>query len=394
MMLPLHHDLKATAATPRSNTTTMNPSIGSSSFMPEAAADVVLSHTDYYEKEQKPLESPHERRRQRQRHVWLSTILLMLVLMMIHQNSAGIEQRRLLKRSLSWNTNNNIPNESIRYLTMYLREDGVVPEDYSPLLSDKTDTIIQDVTTASLCTQSLLKEDHPVYDVILVDDTTQSTTATTSDAYELLLQRLRQRFPQAVMIFLAKKDNTPPLPLLQNVNATLLALKATTPTAVASNLQDVVDAPAILQNPQRQQLGTWGSGDACQFGFSNTGGRLVQHSSLDAENSSQDILQVTTRGGSLAVKNPFGEPRMIYLTYMTTLANSHSNKLYPKVKVEINRQNSVLVDPHHFLGEKMYGTRTTAIGTIPPFSSVKISTISLQAMEEYTCFVEPTIKQK
>jgi hypothetical protein len=159
-------------------------------------------------------------------------------------------------------------------------------------------------------------------------------------------------------------------------------------------------------------LGTWGSGDSCQLWF-ETGKGVPRHHSRGLrykEISSSSFLryyalEVSAAFGSLAVRNPFEEDRMLYLSYLTTSANASSKKVYPRTKVQIQPQyvleeggtsalsskrhvyhqelqHFIVLDPSHDDNlDVTHRTRTTAVGLIPAGSTVQLE---FQPLEEYT----------
>jgi hypothetical protein len=147
----------------------------------------------------------------------------------------------------------------------------------------------------------------------------------------------------------------------------------------------------VLQNTNRDTLGSWGSGDSCQLWY-ETGQGLPDFRGLNFKSFSQSenkyALEVPLKGGSLSIKNPFDTNRMVYLTYMTTsVVPSHPHKIYPRTKVQLNHKNSVLLDPTHEDNDddnaedddRHHVTRTTAIGSIRPNG---ITELRLDPMEQ------------
>jgi hypothetical protein len=324
-------------------------------------------------------------------------------------------------------------------------------------------------TLASLCTESIVG-DTDVYDVIVIEFSTSLAALT------VLAQRLRQRFPQATLVFvqlwspsnfvyqvdtnttlsydawMRKNTLTPEEELAASAvqpyewfyqqdgdddETTTAALRETvaavqgqlyqlprpenTPLAmeimkelfvevrnnsdndsndddndsmiqytlspeghqtVANAIRSLVDEQQVLQKTNRNTLGSWGSGDSCQIWY-ETGQGLPEFRGLSFKSFSQSekyALELPLKGGSLTIKNPFDTNRMVYLTYMTTSAPSHPNKIYPRTKVQLNNKNSVILDPYHDdNAEDRHVTRTTAIGSIPPNG---ITELRLDPMEQ------------
>jgi hypothetical protein len=154
--------------------------------------------------------------------------------------------------------------------------------------------------------------------------------------------------------------------------------------AVAQGIRDLVDAIPILQTDTdtRNIVGTWGSGDACQVWYET--GHAPQQSPLRIKKFSKTLDKYAwqvpkDKGGSLTLHNPFQEPRMVYLTYMTTSPASQPYKVYPKTTVQINGKPTVSLNPYHEdHSEHGHVTRTTAIGMVEPGTT---STIHLSSLE-------------
>ena len=150
---------------------------------------------------------------------------------------------------------------------------------------------------------------------------------------------------------------------------------------VAQGIRDIVNSQNIFQRPDRNLVGTWGSGDSCHLWYET--GQVKPHSHLKLRQFSKQekyALEVPSgKKGSITMENPFDQERIVYLTYMTTSASSHPNKVYPKTKVTLNGKPSVILDPYHDDNtEHRHITRTTAIGLVGPGTTV----IQLQCLEE------------
>ena len=298
-------------------------------------------------------------------------------------------------------------------------------------------------TLASLCTQSIVGgvdvgvemgvevEEAAVYDVIVVDAAVSSLPQKQEHKNEdnralpLLAQRLRQRFPGATMVFVlppnyynsSNSSNEEPeegSTVLSNTiteaaPGTIListrsewfeehhqVMSSTGYREIAKSIQgllvnNVSEVPSKNTVQQRNRLGTWGSGDSCLLWYENdqhyptnvlglTRHEFAPHKhALEVPSSSDD-------GGSsssMTIPNPFGEERLVYLTYMTTSALSSSNKVYPRTRIEVNGKNSVVLDPYHNDNqERGHVTRTTAIGKLPAVSTS--NTIAFFPVEEHT----------
>ena len=197
---------------------------------------------------------------------------------------------------------------------------------------------------------------------------------------------------------------------------------------VANHIRSVVDQANVggklqkkQQQQQQQQLGDWGSGDQCQLWLDydpkgeSAASMIPRHSSSlvlrtfggDSTGSHDQYkyaLEVSVSsnqkgGGSLVVKNPFDEDRMLYLTYMTSVSGNKF-QYYPPVQVQLFQHNQplkkgtgVVVDPYYNYNEDdenenenqdpsmdsypYHATRTTAIGNVPAHTAVEVRLQSL-----------------
>ncbi|CAB9498017.1 expressed unknown protein [Seminavis robusta] len=142
---------------------------------------------------------------------------------------------------------------------------------------------------------------------------------------------------------------------------------------VAEGVQRLVrQAPEPAQ--PLPQLGTWGVGDACSLWY-GTGDYSTLRSrrraslvdfSKGTDGFHKHAVEISRRGGSVDVNNPFAEPRMLYLTYMTA-----QGREYPRTKVTVGGKASVMIDPvHEDVDTEDHLTRTTAVGLVPPGRTV------------------------
>ena len=98
--------------------------------------------------------------------------------------------------------------------------------------------------------------------------------------------------------------------------------------------------------------------------------------SKGADGLHKHAVEISRRGGSVEVDNPFPEPRMLYLTYMTAASprpttETNTVREYPRTKVTIGEKASLLIDPvHDDLDNDHHLTRTTAVGLVPPGKTV------------------------
>lgn len=163
-------------------------------------------------------------------------------------------------------------------------------------------------------------------------------------------------------------------------------------------------------------LGSWGSGDACRLWF-ETGKEDLPDSheyskglqSKEFHPGQYALEVVSPGGGSLTVRNPFDEDRIVYLTYLTTSARAAANKVYPKTKVSMVKQQTqtqmqqqpqqqmqtrggsgpgqststtLVLDPSHDDNSDVtHRTRTTAVGLVEARSAGVLEFIPL---EQYT----------
>ena len=168
---------------------------------------------------------------------------------------------------------------------------------------------------------------------------------------------------------------------------------------VAQGIQNVLssqqplDPTSIVQMQNRNQVGSWGTGDACTMWYasgdysslrSRRRASLVDFSKDSTSGEHKHAVEMSRRGGSMIVTNPFEEPRMLYLTYMTAAATATTtlaNREYPRTKISIGGKPSVLINPVYdkqetvnssgaslprLHGDDAHVPRTTAVGLVPP----------------------------
>ncbi len=129
-------------------------------------------------------------------------------------------------------------------------------------------------------------------------------------------------------------------------------------------------------------LGTWGTGDACHiwyatgqynlessarqvelplnesassFIFSGTHKHALEFSKIDSSQSNNKIT----------IHNPFPQDRLLSLTYLT----DRNSMRYPKTRVFLNDQATVLLLPFHDEQRHRHVARTTGVGYVPPGTS-------------------------
>lgn len=172
---------------------------------------------------------------------------------------------------------------------------------------------------------------------------------------------------------------------------------------LAARIQKLVDDQHVLQrrgSDEQSQLGSWGKGDACHLWYA-TGDATVLRKRRRATlvdfsretDGHKHALEISRKGGSVDVTNPFEEPRMLYLTYMTAAASDKDNGVreYPRTKISLGGKTTLMIDPiydqlQHDIQQKNYHyddrhhlTRTTAVGMVPPGNTV-LRLDSLDAM--------------
>jgi len=138
---------------------------------------------------------------------------------------------------------------------------------------------------------------------------------------------------------------------------------------------------AHLTLPTSSQLlvGSWGSGDSCQLWYETGRDDLPDpHDYTEGLKAKEfhpgryALEVVSPNGGNLTVHNPFDEDRIVYLTYLTTSARAAANKVYPKTKVSVVKEqnqasssSTIVLDPSHDNNsDLMQRTRTTAVGLV------------------------------
>lgn len=156
-------------------------------------------------------------------------------------------------------------------------------------------------------------------------------------------------------------------------------------------LRDVQTTILRSSDEWRNRVGDWGSGDSCQLWYETNqiDFRTLTYQGLSLRSFSKPMtepkyaLELSSSSedvGTITITNPFPEPRMVYLTYMTTSDFAFSNKVYPSTKVQVSEKNSVVLDPRHEDKSILHQIpRTTAIGLIP--GNHAATTIRLETLE-------------
>ena len=145
---------------------------------------------------------------------------------------------------------------------------------------------------------------------------------------------------------------------------------------IAESIRSHIKESQIVSNPERNKLGSWGQGDQCNLWYSHgdfqvSGRRLRGVEFAHTGNSHRHALEVSDKGSSFEIHNPFHENRMLYLTYMTSsMDNDDEMRLpYPDVRVSLNGKATVMIEPYHDGSEKVEYARTSAVGHVPPGTS-------------------------
>lgn len=201
----------------------------------------------------------------------------------------------------------------------------------------------------------------------------------------------------------ASSSSTEPVPLGLTSPTYTTLFQDNRPQLLSSNGHQLVAQgiqQLLKQQPQqttsaRNQAGSWGTGDACAMWY-GTGDysalRSRRRASLVDFSKSNDgyhkhAVEISRRGGSIEVTNPFSEPRMLYLTYMTATPSGEGQpREYPRTKVSLgSKKSSVLIDPVHDnnLGDQ-HLTRTTAVGLVPPGrTAVKLGSLDADSTSRF-----------
>jgi len=169
--------------------------------------------------------------------------------------------------------------------------------------------------------------------------------------------------------------------LFQADQPTLLSPKGH--QTVAQAIKSLLQQENILDRPNRHALGSWGNGDACNMWYATGDASVLRKRrraslvdfSREDDGVHKHAVEISRHGGSLDVTNPFEEPRMLYLTYMTAAIQSDSTvREYPRTKISLDGKPTLLIDPVHdrlqSANNDNHLTRTTAVGLVPPGRTV------------------------
>lgn len=145
---------------------------------------------------------------------------------------------------------------------------------------------------------------------------------------------------------------------------------------IAESVRAHVHESDVLTRTDRQNVGTWGAGDQCNLWYSHgdfqLGGRRLRAVEFDHSGGAhRHALEVSAKGGSFDIRNPFAEDRMLYLTYMTSAMDDDDEMRapYPDVRVSLNGKPTVLVEPYHGGSKQVEYARTSAVGKVPSGTS-------------------------
>lgn len=140
---------------------------------------------------------------------------------------------------------------------------------------------------------------------------------------------------------------------------------------VAKAIQDLVQEDSVLERLNRNEIGSWGSGDQCNMWY--TDGNYAQEHRRTRQvdfahesGSHKHALEILRTGGSVTINNPFPKERMLSLTYMTASDEELGKPEYPRVRVRLGGIPSVAIEPFHEESDQIHLARTSAVGLIPP----------------------------
>jgi hypothetical protein len=140
---------------------------------------------------------------------------------------------------------------------------------------------------------------------------------------------------------------------------------------VAEAIRDLVQGDSVLERPNRNETGSWGSGDQCTMWYAD-GNYAQEHRQArqvdfaHEAGSHKHALEILRAGGSVTINNPFPKYRMLSLTYMTASDEELGQPEYPRVRVRLGGVPSVAIEPYHEETDQVHLARTTAVGLIPP----------------------------
>jgi hypothetical protein len=140
---------------------------------------------------------------------------------------------------------------------------------------------------------------------------------------------------------------------------------------VAEAIRDLVQEDPVIERPNRNRIGSWGSGDQCNMwyvdgNYAQEHRRIRQVDFAHESGSHKHALEILRVGGSIIVNNPFPKERMLSLTYMTASDEELGQPEYPRVRIRLGEIPSVAIEPFHEGADQVHLARTTAVGLIPP----------------------------
>jgi hypothetical protein len=140
---------------------------------------------------------------------------------------------------------------------------------------------------------------------------------------------------------------------------------------VAEAIRDLVKKDLVLERPNRNEIGSWGSGDQCNMwyvdgNYAQNHRRTRQIEFAHESGSHKHALEILRDGGSVTINNPFAKERMLSLTYMTASDEELGQPEYPRVRVRLGGIPSVAIEPFHEKADQLHLARTSAVGLIPP----------------------------
>jgi hypothetical protein len=152
---------------------------------------------------------------------------------------------------------------------------------------------------------------------------------------------------------------------------------------VANAIRDLVQKDLVLERPNRNEIGSWGSGDQCNMwyvdgNYAEEHLRTRQVEFAHETGSHKHALEILRDGGSLTINNPFAKERMLSLTYMTAGDEESGKPEYPRVRVRLGGIPSVAIEPYHEGADQLHHARTSAVGLIPPGNTL----IELDPLED------------
>jgi hypothetical protein len=140
---------------------------------------------------------------------------------------------------------------------------------------------------------------------------------------------------------------------------------------VAEAIRDLVQEDSVLERPNRNEIGSWGSGDQCNMWYADGNyaqehRRTRQVDFAHESGSHKHALEILRAGGSVSINNPFPKYRMLSLTYMTASDEELGQPEYPRVRVRLGGIPSVAIEPYHEGSDQVHLARTSTVGLIPP----------------------------